>query len=348
MSRLLDYPTYGPRGESLFLQEMNDLTERHLQYCPEYSRIFPDWKPVQRSQDLPFLHVGIFKHFEFKARRLGTHYERTLKSSATTSALSSKIPLDSQSSAFHSRSSNAILEDFLGQGKRPLLILDSARSLRNRRELSARLAAAMCLQPLSIEIQFLLEDPEDPLSMKWDLLQNMLEDYEHFWVYGFTWILWLAWERKNFPDSVRKALIGKSIHFVHSGGWKKLEALKINESRFKSTLLEGLDQDSDVLDFYGLVEQVGVIYPQCEEGFRHIPVWADIFIRDPFTLKSIENEVGQLQLLNTLAHGAPYHSVLTEDLGCVSTGVCNCGRLGKKFKLLGRVPKSEVRGCANV
>jgi Acyl-protein synthetase, LuxE len=55
-----------------------------------------------------------------------------------------------------------------------------------------------------------------------------------------------------------------------------------------------------------------------------------------------------LQLLNVLAHGAPYHSVLTEDLGRLAEGQCPCGRPGRRFQLLGRVPKAELRGCANV
>jgi hypothetical protein len=28
-------------------------------------------------------------------------------------------------------------------------------------------------------------------------------------------------------------------------------------------------------------------------------------------------------------------------------GDCACGRHGQRFELIGRVPKSEVRGCAN-
>jgi len=77
-------------------------------------------------------------------------------------------------------------------------------------------------------------------------------------------------------------------------------------------------------------------------------VWADIVVRDPISLAPLEGEPGLLQLLNVLAVGAPYHSVLTEDTGRVVPGACPCGRSGKRFELLGRLPKAEVRGCANV
>ncbi|MDT8322190.1 MAG: hypothetical protein RQ826_16865, partial [Xanthomonadales bacterium] len=71
-------------------------------------------------------------------------------------------------------------------------------------------------------------------------------------------------------------------------------------------------------------------------------------VRDAWTLESLVDRPGQLQLMNTLALGAPYHNVLTEDLGRIVSGDCACGRSGKRFELLGRVPKAEVRGCANV
>jgi hypothetical protein len=52
--------------------------------------------------------------------------------------------------------------------------------------------------------------------------------------------------------------------------------------------------------------------------------------------------------MNLLAWGAPYHNVLTEDLGKLVPGECDCGRKGKRFEFVGRVPKAEMRGCANV
>ena len=158
---------------------------------------------------------------------------------------------------------------------------------------------------------------------------------------------WLAWGMAEMPEEVRDLLSGKRIHFVHSGGWKKLEDIQVDRKTFDARLLEGLHPDSRVIDFYGLVEQVGIIYPLCEQGYRHPPVWADVLVRDPWTMEPLTGEPGQLQLMNTLAHGAPYHNVYTEDLGRIVRGACPCGRSGKRFELLGRVPKAEIRGCSN-
>ena len=56
-----------------------------------------------------------------------------------------------------------------------------------------------------------------------------------------------------------------------------------------------------------------------------------------------------LYLLGTpFALLASGHSLLTEDLGVLlGEDDCPCGRKGKYFKVTGRVPRAEVRGCSD-
>jgi hypothetical protein len=125
-------------------------------------------------------------------------------------------------------------------------------------------------------------------------------------------------------------------------------AERVSRQDFDALLLREGGPGSRVVDYYGLVEQVGVVFPLCDAGYRHVPAWGGVVVRDPYTLAPLRGESGMLQLMNVLARGAPYHSVLTEDLGRVVEGACACGRGGGRFELLGRVPKAETRGCANV
>lgn len=347
MSVLLKTPPYVERNDDLFLREINALSEHHLAGCQAYGRIWKGWQSAQRIEDAPFVHVGVFKRIELKTEDGDIVFKRSVHSSST-SGTSSRIALDQKSSNLQSESATKILGDFLGAEKRPLLILDSVKSLRRRGEMSARIAAAMSLRPLASDIVFLLQDSEKPASMNWDELRNALLNNDRFIVYGFSWILWLAWGAGEFPEDIRMLLREKEIFFVHSGGWKKLEAIKVDHNDFDQAVLHHVRGDSKVVDFYGLVEQMGIIYPMCEYGARHVPVWADVIIRDVYTLKPLTEEAGQIQLLNVLAYGAPYHSVLTEDVGRLIPGACPCGRKGRRFELLGRIPKAEIRGCANV
>jgi hypothetical protein len=347
MSGLLNREPYGPREDALLLAELNELVRFHIQGSPLYRSIVGDDPEAKRIEDLPFLHVGLFKRFDFRTVNEGIKHKRTLLSSST-SGVSSQIRLDEKSSALQETSSRKILENFIGGEQRPLLLIDSASSLSQRGTVSARIAASMSLKPFSTEMYFLLQKPDDPESVNWNLLGDVLKKNDSLLVYGFSWILWLAWGNQVIPAPVREALHGKKIVFVHSGGWKKLEEIKVDHKTFNARLLDKLHPDSKVVDYYGMVEQVGVVYPLCEEGFRHPPVWADVVVRDSFSLNPVVGQSGQIQLINPLAWGAPYHSVYTEDLAVMEPGPCPCGRSGKRFTLLGRIPEAEVRGCANV
>ncbi len=349
MSELVGRPPYGPRDDETLLAELNDLTRHHQKYCPPFARIWPDWAGSKRIEDLPYLHVGLFKRGDFTTDFPGVRRGRTLRSSGSGGPVS-RIVLDDESSALQSRSAAAILEDLLGGHTRPLLVLDRAQALRERGGLSARLAAAMSLRPLASEMHFLIADVEAGDQIDWRRVAAALgeEGSSDLIVYGFTSILWDLWANRPIPQPVRSRLLGSRIAFVHSGGWKRLESRQVDPKTFEQKLLATTGPGSRVLDFYGLVEQVGVVFPLCEHGFRHVPVWGDVVVRNAVTLEPLEDESGLLQLVNVLARGTPSHSVLTEDLGRIVPGPCPCGRSGRRFELLGRVPRAEVRGCSNV
>ena len=342
---LLERPPYGPRDDALLLEELNALTRRHAAGCQPYARLVGARPEARRLEDVPFLHVGLFKRGDFRTAAPDTRHGRTLSSSGTSGA-ASHIALDEESSALQARSAGAILASLLGTDLRPLLVLDRAEALRERGGISARLAAAMSLKPLASDIRFLLA--ADGESMDWGRASSVLASGGDLLVYGLTSVLWTSWAEAKLPGDVAARLSECRIAFVHSGGWKKLEGLGIDAARLERALLARAGPGSRVFDLYGLVEQVGLLYPLCAEGARHVPVWADVLVRDPWDLAPREDSTGQLQLVNALARGAPYHSVLTEDLGRLRPGACSCGRSGRAFELLGRVPKAEVRGCANV
>ena len=346
MTNLLDSPPFAPRDDAGFLNGMEEICRWHLAGCPEYRRVWPDWSGAAQLADLPFLHVGVFKRQLWKTAVPGITHQRTLRSSGTTQSSASMIALDERSSALQGQSSAAILKELVGDAMRPLVILDSARSLRQRGEASARITAAMSLRFLASEIHFVLDDVEAAIG--WDQLVPVLARHRSLLVYGFTWILWRAWAKGQIPEHVRQALAQTEVHFVHSGGWKKLEAARVDRKRFDAALLATVGAASRVTDYYGLVEQVGVIFPLCEAGYYHVPRWAGVLVRDPWTLEPLAGQPGLLQFMNILSWGAPYHSVLTEDLGRLVPGDCECKRCGQRFELLGRVPKAETRGCANV
>lgn len=345
MSELLSLPPYGPRDEATFLAEMSALTAHHLRGCAAYQRIWPEWQRADSVAELPWLHVGLFKLLQLRTEAEGLQHQRTLHSSSTSGQGASQVVLDARSARLQGQSSVAILQNFIGSERRPLVVLDSARALRSA-QMSARIAAALSLRPLASDMHFVLDDIQRPEGLHWRQLIDAIQEASGAILYGFTYLLWAAWA--DVPAEVRAVLRTKRLHFVHSGGWKKLESARVDHAAFAARLLADAGPGSAVTDYYGLVEQVGVIYPLCSEGYRHVPVWAEVIVRDPWSLQPLVDHPGQLQLMNPLAWGAPYHNVLTEDMARIVPGACACGRQGARFVLLGRMPKAEVRGCANV
>ena len=184
----------------------------------------------------------------------------------------------------------------------------------------------------------------DPVSVRWEVLLDVLGRSDELLIYGFTSILWQAWLPANVPTAVRDALRGKTIHFVHSGGWKKLEAARIDRRQFDTGLLAGLSDRSRVLDYYGLVEQVGVIFPLCEEGFHHAPRWADVVVRDPWTLTPLVDQPGMLQLLNVLAHGAPVSQRAHRGSGPSRRGSVPLWTTGPPLSIAWSRPEGRIAG----
>ena len=99
-------------------------------------------------------------------------------------------------------------------------------------------------------------------------------------------------------------------------------------------------------NFYGMAEQIGTVFVECERGFLHAPNAADIIVRDPATWEVVaDGEVGVAQTFSALPESYPGHSVLTEDLARVeAVDDCPCGRRGKTVSFMGRVPEAELRG----
>ena len=136
---------------------------------------------------------------------------------------------------------------------------------------------------------------------------------------------------------------------IHSGGWKKLAERAVGNHEYKAELerVTGLRR---VHNFYGMAEQIGTVFVECERGFLHAPNASDIIVRDPATWDVVtDGEMGVAQMLSALPESYPGHSILTEDFARVeAVDSCPCGRYGKAVSILGRVPEAEIRGCSDI
>ncbi len=328
------------------------LRDFHRSRCAGYAQLLKDWETDHSAtsesiEDYPFIPVSVFKEYELKSSDQDL---AVVKSSGTTSQQSSKIFTDKASRKRQARSANAILADFIGAQRRPYLVFDLESTVRGTQAFSARGAAIMALAHMASEFHFVMREGSAGLELDESALRKAVDAIgdQAFIAYGFTFILYQAHQQMQklqlapaHPDSV----------FLHSGGWKKLVDLAVDKSVFNAMVAKPWQLPAQqVVDFYGAVEQIGMPYPDCNAGYKHVPYWADVITRKADSLAPTEaGESGLIQLLSCLPLSAPNHSVLTEDLGRIAMlDGCSCGRSGKAFTFEGRAPRSEIRGCSDV
>lgn len=88
---------------------------------------------------------------------------------------------------------------------------------------------------------------------------------------------------------------------------------------------------------------------ECEQNHFHASVYSDVIIRraSDFSIADVGKK-GIVQVLSILPESYPGHSLLTEDEGVMlGEDDCPCGRLGKYFKITGRLKNAETRGCSD-
>lgn len=359
IDQLLARPPYAtPPAEHLAI--LLELLKEELEqlWCRDgglrnYVRHWPvDLRSATRLADLPYLPVAVLKAQPPLSLVEASEIKRTLTSSATTSQLPSRIVLDAATARRMTKGVAAIAQNFLGSFRRPYLVVDTPDSARIGLEMGARGAAIQGLRPFATEVTYCLgPDGKGDIVLDRDLLIRFARAHADcpVLIYGFTYILWKYLVQPLVATNT--SLDMPSVHILHSGGWKRLQDEAVNKETFNTGLARIFNCSTDhVLDFYGMVENVGVIYPDCVEGNKHVPTFAEIIVRDPLTLEPVtEGERGIIQVCSVLPTSFPGHLLLTDDLGeLVAYDGCGCGRRGTCVRFVGRVPKSELRGCGNI
>lgn len=335
----------------MLTRRITELTEYHKQRCPEYARILEavgfDSDRIQSYAELPFLPVRLFKELTLKSVP-EEDIVKTMTSSGTTGQAVSRIYLDRATSANQQKAMVKIVSEFTGSSRMPMIIIDCPSVIKDRAMFSARGAGILGFSLFGSKKMYALDDE---MKLDVDALREFLDRHrgEHIFLFGFTFMIWQHFYR----ELARLAEAGQHFDLsnatlIHGGGWKKLISEAVSREEFHKRL-EDVCALKDIHDYYGMVEQTGCIYMECECGHLHASVYSDVIARRPFDFSVCENgEPGVLQVLSTIPESYPGHSLLTEDEGVVlGEDDCPCGRKGKYFKVLGRIKSAEIRGCSD-
>jgi hypothetical protein len=333
--------------EETLLAELTRLGQSHRARSPEYARLarllFPGNAEPHNLTELPYLPIGLFKE-----RLLSSVPEsevfKILQSSGTTGQTPSRVVLDRETAQLQTLALSRIMTSVLGPNRLPMILVETADLIRDRRQFNARAAGLLGMINFGRDHFYALDTN---LELRLPELKNFLHRFggAPFLVFGFTFLVWT-----RFYQALADAGLDLSNGIlIHSGGWKKLEEQAVSAADFRAALRKAMGL-TRVYNFYGMVEQVGSIFLEGDDGYLYSPNFADVIVRDPYTFEEVPHgQTGVLEVLSALPRSYPGHCLLTEDLGVVHAVDCSaCGRLGKAFSVLGRIPKAELRGCSDV
>ena len=332
--------------EERLTERLRDLTLLHRQRCGPYGRILAaleqDPGTISSLAEVPMIPVGLFKSHALRSIPEDRVF-KVITSSGTTRASVSRVYLDAAAAQLQTRTLAGIMTHWLGPSRLPMMVVDARSTLRDRHTFSARRAGIMGMATFGRDHFYALDDD---MRLDRDGLLTWLKKHagSPVLIFGFTFMVWEHLLKAITPGELdlRNAVL------IHSGGWKKLADRAVDSHEYKAEL-ERVTGLSRVHNFYGMAEQIGTVFVECERGLLHAPNAADVVVRDPVTWAPVrDGEIGVAQVLSALPESYPGHSILTEDLARVdAVDSCSCGRQGKAVSVLGRVPEAELRGCSD-
>ena len=327
-----------------------NLSKYHYEHSVEYRKMLDstgvDLNKIQHYEDLPYLPVSLFKDLTLRSVA-EDDVVKTMTSSGTTGQKTSRIYLDRETSANQTKTLTKIVASLLGNKRVPMIILDSSNVVKDRNMFSARGAGILGFSMFGSKRIYALDE-----NMELDIegMKSFLEEHkgETVFLFGFTFMIWQHFYKKLLESDYKPDLSNAVL--IHGGGWKKLVAESVSTAQFKKSLSDvcGIKPEN-VHDYYGMVEQTGTIYIECECGHLHASNFSDIIIRNPKDFSVAKNgETGIIEVVSVLPKSYPGHVLLTEDEGVVlGEDDCPCGRKGKYFHIHGRIKNAEIRGCSD-
>lgn len=342
------YALSAAQKEQIYRELLNRLTDWHRERCAPYGRVCrllgDPAQGMRAVEDIPMVPVSLFKQLRLSSVPEEDIF-KTMTSSGTSGQKTSRIFLDQQTAAWQQRTLERIVSDFIGRKRLPMLIIDSPDVLRDRNLFSARGAGILGFSIFGTKRRYALTSD---MKLDLDAVEAFAEEAAGgpALLFGFTYIIW-----KYFCQPL--AALGRTLplengFLIHGGGWKKLQNEAVSGEAFKEGL-RNTARLSRVRNYYGMAEQTGCIYMECEHGRLHASVYSDVRIRNMEDFSCCKNGTeGVIQVLSPMARSYPGHSILTEDKGIIlGEDDCPCGRKGKYIKITGRIPAAEIRGCSD-
>jgi len=347
---LLRQPPYNvPRRDrhAALLPALNQLMRHHADNCPAYARVLDGLWGGRRQADslpeVPYLPVSLFKTNQLRSVPQDD-VRAVLTSSGTSGQAVSQIAVDAETSRRQQKGLTNSLAHVLGPKRLPMLVIDTDAVFRNPARMNARGAGVLGMMRFGRGHAFALDEDLQPdlAAIRAFLAKN---GDAPFFMFGFTFLVW----SRFYEVLKREGLDLSNGILIHSGGWKKMVESAVDNAVFRRRFATDFNLHR-IHNFYGMVEQLGSIFLEGPDGLLYPPNFSEVIIRDTQTLLPAPNGTpGIIQVISLIPHSYPGHSLLTEDMGVIEAEDGDVdGWNGAGLKVLGRVPRAELRGCSDV
>jgi phenylacetate-coenzyme A ligase PaaK-like adenylate-forming protein len=359
MDLLFAEPVYSDTEQTnqLFLQALQEELVFHYEHNEMYRQFcdrkgFDPHAEISSLETIPPVAVSVFKDLGMGLASVPKEDIKLRLQSSATSGTPSTIVVDKITSKRQAKAMVKVIQEAIGRERKPFLVMDIDPRSEFRALLGARFAAITGYLNFASKAGYFLKAKNGVSYFDVDAMQDYVSTIpadQPVVVFGFTYILY-----SNVLKAIREKGITISLpkdsKIIHIGGWKKLESEKISKELFNQQLAECFGiEPVDVIDIYGFTEQMGLNYPDCPCGCKHESSYVKVLVRDVVTNEVLPaGEEGKLEFITPVPHSYPGNLVLTDDLGMIIDGECPYGRAGKRFKILGRLKKAEIRGCGDI
>ena len=356
---LLALSAYDGSAESdqLFMDALQEELIFHFEHNEMYRQFcdrkgFDPHKEITSLETIPPVAVSVFKDLGMGLASVPKEDIKLRLQSSATSGTPSTIVVDKVTSKRQAKAMVKVIQEAIGRERKPFLVMDIDPRSEFRALLGARFAAITGYLNFASKAGYFLKAKDGVSYFDVDAMQEYVSAIptdQPVVVFGFTYILY-----SNVLKAVKEKGINiplpKGSKIIHIGGWKKLESEKISKELFNQQLADCFGiKPVDVIDIYGFTEQMGLNYPDCPCGYKHESSYVKVLVRDIVTGEVLPaGEEGKLEFVSPVPHSYPGNAVLTDDLGMWFDEPCPYGRPGKRFKILGRLKKAEVRGCGDI
>lgn len=359
MDELFTLPAYADDAEQqdLYLKALQEELVFHYEHNEMYRKFcdrkgFNPKSAIRSFESIPPVAVSVFKDLGMGLQSVPKEDIKLRLQSSATSGTPSTIVVDKITSKRQAKAMVKVIQEAIGHERKPFLVMDIDPRSEFRSLLGARFAAITGYLNFASKAGYFLKAKDGISYFDVDAMQEYvagIDKTQPVVVFGFTYILY-----SNVLKAVREKGISiplpKGSKIIHIGGWKKLESEKISKELFNQQLADCFGiEPVDVIDIYGFTEQMGLNYPDCPCGCKHESSYVKVLVRDIVTDKVLSaGEEGKLEFITPIPHSYPGNAVLTDDLGMIIDDPCPYGRPGKRFRILGRLKKAEIRGCGDI